>query len=303
MSWYKLALFFWLGAVVPTLSLAQARQAVDAAPKSKPALESDVASVASASTRLVVFTYDGNLTYKILAKDQLFTHLELRPGEKVQGFYLSDTNRWKHHVSGDRERLFVKPTLPGLFTSGTLVTNRRAYELVFSSGPATGDAPWYQRVRWSIADEGRVPYEEATGVYEGGLLADSSAKHVGKDMGVERRLGSLLSTFGGADSVSSGAPLVQPDKLNFGYAIEGDAEFRPKAVFDDGKFTWVQITGSQSLPALFELHENGSAEVVNYVVHGDYILVSRLMNGILLKLGAKEVRVVRKPSCHGFWCS
>lgn len=81
-----------------------------------------------------------------------------------------------------------------------------------------------------------------------------------------------------------------PATLNARYRIEGEADFRPVRVFDDGRFTWIQVRSPQALPALFMVEE-GNAVLVNYVVKGEYFVVQRLMPEMLLKLGNTEVRV------------
>ena len=64
-------------------------------------------------------------------------------------------------------------------------------------------------------------------------------------------------------------------------------------VFDDGRFTWIQVRSPQALPALFMVEE-GNAVLVNYVVKGEYFVVQRLMPEMLLKLGNTEVRVINE---------
>ncbi len=81
------------------------------------------------------------------------------------------------------------------------------------------------------------------------------------------------------------------ERLRFSYAIEGDAPFRPQMVFDDGKFTWIRLAPNvQELPALFVL-SGEEVELVNYTQRGDYLLINRLVPGLLLKLGKAEVKV------------
>ena len=65
-------------------------------------------------------------------------------------------------------------------------------------------------------------------------------------------------------------------------------------VFDDGRFTWIRVgTEVQELPALFVMSEQG-AELANYLVKGEYLLVQRLVPAAMLKLGKTEVRIDRE---------
>lgn len=275
-------------AFVPSAALASSSS------KAKAPASLDDASPVNPKTRLVVFNYDPNLSYQIVGLDGVYTHIDLRPGEVVQGLYLSDTTRWRHHVAANKERIFLKPTAPGLFNTATLVTNKRVYELTFTS--VSADAPWYQRVRWSIPDESAVPLDQATGVFEEKDPA-AGAKNA------DRALIDALAAMNGAGAgASPAAGRVAPDKLNFSYKIEGDAAFKPRVVFDDGKFTWIQVSGHQDMPAVFSINKSGTHEVINYTVNGDYIVITRVLDGLLLKLGSDEVRVLRNANCGLFGC-
>lgn len=274
-----------------------AKAATKPAPKAVAQLDPDEARPVNGDTRLVVFNYDTNLVYNILTQDGMMTHIELAPGERVQGFYLSDATRWKHLVSQDKSRVFIKPSMPGVENSATMVTTARVYELRFKSG-VVGE-PWYQRVRWAGVDiefPGAATFE---GVSEFARSPGRSA--VPTIMQIEPA-GAISA---GMTSGRGAVPTVQADKLNFGYDISGSASFRPVMVFDDGKFTWIQLNENPSMPALFMANERGGLEIVNYTVHGNYLMISQVVPGIVLRLGNEEVKITRKgqSKCVGFWCS
>lgn len=301
----KLPVAIALGSLL--LCAAVTSDAASARPAKTTAITGEARPIAGDDTRLVVFNYDAELTYPILSRDSLYTNIEIRPGEIVQGFYLSDTTRWKHHVAGNRARIMIKPTAPDLFTSATLVTNKRTYELTFRSGGM--NSPWYQRVRWSVSDDDAIPASQATGVYEdaaGGVVeyrdpvgSKPTPPFSGSNQGMAP---SPFAAMGDAAGTLDRSPStrVRPDKLDFGYTIDGSATFKPQMVFDDGKFTWFQLASSQDLPALFRVGKDG-AEVLDYTVQGSYLMVSSLADEFLLKLGESEVRVRRK--CEGFFFS
>lgn len=256
--------------------------------------DQDEAQPVKGDTRLVVFNYDANLVYNILTQDGMMTHIELAPGETIQGFYLSDSTRWKHLVSKDKSRVFIKPSMPHIDNSATMVTTSRVYELRFRSG-ATGE-PWYQRVRWAGVD---IEFPGA-GVFEG-------VSEFAKNPPIER--GALpamrfesAAEFSTSRAHPAGSVPVQAEKLNFAYTIEGDASFRPHMVFDDGTFTWIQMGDGPTLPALFMVNEKGGLEIVNYTVHGRFLKISQLVPGVVLRLDDKEVRIGRKKQCSGWWC-
>lgn len=86
---------------------------------------------------------------------------------------------------------------------------------------------------------------------------------------------------------------LTPHSLNRHYTIKGQAEFRPHAVFDDGRFTWIDMGQPQVLPALFMVGPDGP-QLVNYLLHTHYFVVQRLMPRFLLKLGGTEVSVTNE---------
>lgn len=197
----------------------------------------------------VVFHYEKDAAYTILAQPGVPTDIQLATDEKVQGLALGDTVQWMiEELPG---HLFIKPVRGNLFTAGTLVTDRRVYQLLFKS--SENHEQWYQRVSWEYAEPRNA--------------SQSPSQELSPD---PERL-----------------PISQ---IHSEYLIEGQGDFRPVRVFDDGKFTYLKMRSPQSLPALFMLQEEG-AVLVNYRVQGSYFVVQRLMPGILLKLGNREVRV------------
>lgn len=237
-------------------------------------------------TRLAVFEFDTNLTYEVKTLDSLYTHIEIAQGDKIRGFYPSDTTRWKYHVAGNKERLFIKPTAPGLFNSVTMVTDRRVYELTFVSGKE-GDS-WYKRVTWHYADERAVsPDSEGMGGVSGmdGVFEDIPAAKT-----IPGRPGVLPSATEQEDDDSV---RIDPASMRFPYSIEGNAAFRPVTVFDNGKFTWIRFNPNlQDMPAVLAIDTAGKAETVDYVPQpGGYIMITKVLPGILLKLKSEEVKI------------
>ncbi|OHC99657.1 MAG: hypothetical protein A2885_04020 [Sphingopyxis sp. RIFCSPHIGHO2_01_FULL_65_24] len=78
--------------------------------------------------------------------------------------------------------------------------------------------------------------------------------------------------------------------LNFRYRVTGDkAEWRPVRVFDDGRQLFLEFgEGIEigEMPPLFATGDNGEAELLNYRVHGRYMIVDRLSDRGELRMGA-----------------
>ncbi len=215
-------------------------------------------------TRVVVFRYDPNQTYTVLAREGDPTNITLGPDEKLVKFILGDTVRWV--VADAPGHIFIKPINANLYTAGTIVTNKRAYELQFRSSPASGGV-WYQKVSWQypslIAMERNQEWEK------------QKARVAAEKERQQQVAGSGIS----------------PENLNFKYEVSGDKALRPEQVFDDGRFTWIQMRDLQTLPALFVM-DDGEMSLVNYVVKGNYLVAQRLFSRAVLKRGKREATIV-----------
>jgi type IV secretion system protein VirB9 len=145
------------------------------------------------------------------------------------------------------------------------------YQITLRASPENGK--WYQRVSWNYPDV--VVYKRS----------EQARRRLQEEEEASQRE---------QQTVNRGIALEQ---LNFGYAIKGPAEFRPTQAFDDGRFTYLRMPAQlQELPAVFVVGADGQAELVNYIVKGDYLVVQRLASRLLLKLGKTEVSVTRDAS-------
>jgi hypothetical protein len=100
-----------------------------------------------------------------------------------------------------------------------------------------------------------------------------------------------------AAPVASGVDL---EALNFRYSIEGDnAAWRPLRAFDDGRQVFIEFPRGISrgeMPPLWVIGAEGGAELVNYRVQGNHMIVDRLFAAAEFRLGGehqKKVRIVR----------
>lgn len=220
------------------------------------ALDRTDAAPVAANTRLVVFRYSDQVSFTIRSIPNAFTNVEVPEGETIQGFYLSDPAAWSFHVTEDRRRVLIKPSATGAYTTGTMVTDQRSYELTLIA--VEPGQPWMQRARWEIVDA------KANGIFEPEPIVNEQ-----------------------------GATGVAPEQMNFRYNVRGRAEFAPSVVFDDGVRTWFKLGPSQDLPAIFAI-TNGEVDVVDLVRRGEFVVVPRLSAEWRLRLHSDEVTVTRR---------
>lgn len=221
-------------------------------------------------TKLVVFNYDPNDTYTIFARPFAVTDIELSPDESMVAFALGDTIQWKAEQA--ENHIFLKPTVPDIFTSATLVTTKRSYQMTLRSSPLNGK--WYQKVSWT--QPSLVSMRKAQ------TVKVEAAKLLKEDEYASERLDDGMVAF---------------DKLNFGYKISGDSEFKPLQVMDDGRFTWIRMPSNiQELPALFAKNSSDELEMVNFTVRKDYMIVHRTAPKYVLRVGKDEIQIDRNGS-------
>ncbi len=238
------------------------------------------------------FRYDAEASFAILALPGVPTDLQLAPDEHIIGFAVGDTIQWVvEELAG---HVFIKPLRPALFTAGTLVTDRRTYQLTLRSVASGED--WMQRVTWSYPD--LVVLRTPTPPLPHGaqslpvMPAASPAGGTPGEAGRGALPGNPVSAVGPVTRrVTDG---LDPAQLDFDYRVSGDAPFRPQVVFDDGRSTWLRVPPREALPALFQDSEDGAA-LLNYAVRGDWLVIPRILPRFILKLGRQEVQVQRHP--------
>ena len=230
-------------------------------------------------SRNVSFIYDPAKIYTILAQAGQLVHVEFGPDEKIVTIQLSDAVRWtvsRVESAAIAPRIFFKPTQIGIATSASIVTTAgRKYELLLQSVPEGSYR--YQRVSWTYPE---VVARQA---------AEKAAQEEAKEEEHRR-----------VDSLTVSQPLALAD-LHWDYAIEGNAPFRPEAVFDDGRFIYLKLPSvAQDWPAVFVLEEKRPV-LVDFVRRGSFLVVQRLAPALLLKLDEREVRIERRESKLPAW--
>lgn len=229
--------------------------------------EAAMAAPAPKENRIVTYNYSPDIIFRLLTLPELHTHIQLAEDEGViETPVVGDSAQWR--VSGGPRNLYVKPLRYDLETSMTLVTNKRTYQIQLVSGKsASGDV--YQKVSFLYPDrdlEIKLRKEAEAGAAE--------AEKV--------RL---------ADQIV--APNIDPTSLDFGFKIDGEASFKPTTAYTNGKFTFLVMPETQDSPAVFLLDEDNNPSLINYQVKGRVIVVERAARRLLLKLGAKEVYVIK----------
>jgi type IV secretion system protein TrbG len=213
--------------------------------------------------RIGVFPYSRDQIYRVLTAPLKLTTIELEKGEKlIADPAMGDSVQWE--IDDDKmNHVFIKPHKADLVNTLHLTTNLREYDFTLIASPAGG--MFYQTVRFQYP---RAP------------MARVSARDD-------------ATASGGRGGVDSGSIGVAPDKLNWDYSVDGRAEFTPETVFDDGHSVWMRMPAkAQEWPVPFIL-DHGDRVVANFIRRGDFLVLQRLADEIVLRSGKDEVTVTR----------
>jgi len=81
-----------------------------------------------------------------------------------------------------------------------------------------------------------------------------------------------------------------PKNYNWDYSFNGSKEIMPLHVFDDGKFTYLQLRQNQDIPAIFSVNNaKGEESVVNFRRAGDYLVIQQVAPQFTLRNGKYQV--------------
>ncbi|ADP71005.1 P-type conjugative transfer protein TrbG [Rhodomicrobium vannielii ATCC 17100] len=176
--------------------------------------------------------------------------LALQEGESVNDLNVGDSVRWKitPATQGAGEAIIthviIKPTDVGLITNLVITTNRRTYIIKLVSR----SQDWMPRVSFDYPD-------------------DASSQWKAYRTKVEQ-----------TREMRAAAVLPAPGKLDFEFAVSGDAPWKPTRVYTDGVKTYILFppeVGSSELPALVEIAEDASILGLDSLFNGP---TTRLVN-------------------------
>lgn len=217
-----------------------------------------------------VYPFTDGALYQVYTAVGHITDIALAPGETLAGpgpVAAGDTVRWiigdTQSGSGEDRRvhILVKPTRPDLVTNLIINTDRRTYHLELRSTAAT----YMASVSWRYPQDALIALRQQT-------TQTAAAAPIAGDLDLTA--------------------------LRFDYAIEGDnPPWRPVRAFDDGRQVFIAFPpdiARHDMPPLFLVGADGEgAELVNYRIHGRYMIVDRLFAAAELRLGAEDPERVR----------
>ncbi|MBW8881472.1 MAG: TrbG/VirB9 family P-type conjugative transfer protein [Asticcacaulis sp.] len=222
------------------------------------------AGAAPMDPRIRSVDYVSDAVITVPVSTGVVTRIVLEPGEKIIAAATgvpskcdNDQHVWCVVADSDANEVWIKPKAGARRNNLELKTDRRNYSFDIEVGQLT---TYRVELRYpKAAPAGEVP-------------AGPSEQEV-----VATRLAN-----------------AKPQPKNLNYTLESNrkgADITPKAVFDDGVFTYFQFPGNTELPTIFVIGSDGQEARTNYNMSGDYMVVQRLGRKFVLRLGKSVVSV------------
>ena len=96
-----------------------------------------------------------------------------------------------------------------------------------------------------------------------------------------------------------------PADYHWDYSFHGSRSIMPLHVFDDGKFTYMELRAGQAISAIFAVDtKDGAESVVNFRREGQYLVIHRVVPQFTLREGKRQVasifnNLVIRKNLHG----
>lgn len=216
----------------------------------------------STDSRIEVVAYSPYNVVPIDGTTFTTTQITFGKSEYIENVQNGDLGAWTASISKDiPNMMFVKPTVYQSNTNMTVVTNKHTYYFHLMSNA-----------------KGKASQRHAT--YAIHFIYPTEQRHAVEQQIVlrEKQREAEISAF------------KNPADYNWNYSFHGDRSIMPIHVFDDGKFTYLQLRKNQAVPAVFAVtSSSGKESVVNYRQDGRYLVIQRTAPQFTLRVGQQHV--------------
>jgi type IV secretion system protein VirB9 len=178
-------------------------------------------------------------------------------GEKIITIAIGDPTAWQITPSGSR--LFIKPLQDNADTNALIITDKRVYHFALDA-------------------------REAGGIND-------------KNLVFETRFAYPQITFSSPESIQTSyiPDINENSNLNFNYMVSGSENIKPIRIFDDGRFTYMEFPETNvSLPAVFDVDQNGFESTVNMRTVGKHLVIEKVGTVFTLRSDKEYVCVFNK---------
>lgn len=216
-------------------------------------------------SRIKVVAFQRDNVVPVIASTFTTTQIVFGHDEVIENIQNGDLDAWTVSVQkGLPNMMFLKPTILGSDTNMTVVTNLHTYYFHLTSNTTQNnksDDTTYA-IQFIYPEQARAK-----------MLANMQYNKV------EKR--AILNAH------------RNPQNYNWNYSFNGAHSIMPLHIFDDGRFTYMQMQSGQPVPAIFAVdNASGKESVVNYRRDGQYIVVQQVAPQFTLREGKYHVASV-----------
>ena len=224
-------------------------------------------------SRIQYVDYDPDNVVKIRAKIGHTVTVQLDKSEDAEKgvVAMGDAQAWNMAVKGNN--LIFKPTATSPATNLTVITDKRTY--VFDLSLAGCIKGKKRRC---------VDIQQPTYLLRFHYPTEEEKARRKRAAQQERAL-NMMVKFGLSKETA---------KLNYLYYGKGDKAIAPSAIWDDGRFTYIQYADNRDLPAVYKINPDGSEMLVNSHMEEDVIVVHETAPKLIIRLGESVLGVENK---------
>ena len=219
--------------------------------------------------RVRTLQYFPNEVYLLRGQHGFHTTIQLNADEKIQSIDLGDSSAWNLQANGNIVTL--KPITDNAETNMTIHTDKRLYLFQLTTPPLK-------------RDENDVPI--FVSAKEALFLLQFTYPQTRIKLGESR-----LTAAGGL--------VIPPSKVrNAYYTARGDHTVLPRAVYDDGQFTYLDFTGIQPLPAVFSVDKKRNESVINKRLTNEWLVIEGVHRQYTLRHGNQIASIFNDVTIH-----
>lgn len=235
----------------------------------------------------VIFPFSQGMP-KLTCSPTRVCDIEMEPGETPKKVALGDAKSWDWQAAESIENgktikhVIIQPKDVDIETNLIVYTDKRTYHIKLHSPKSEG--VYLNRIGFYYPESLVTAWED-----KAGKAAETAAK----------------------DQASNVMPrYTSPTKMAFDYRIEGNADFRPIRVFNDGERVYMAMPAGirhTEYPTLALVDEKGELMVVNYRRSLDtetseiHYVIDKLFNKAELHRGNEKVVISWKRSEKSAW--
>lgn len=211
------------------------------------------ATISTLDPRIHTVLYNANRIYRLRGHPGYQIDIEFAPGERFTGAGVGDAKGIT--LAASANHLFIKPRAAHVATNLTVLTNERTYLFDYTVDPEPPGR-----------DDPELTYElrfEYPGVRSKVDSIDSDRARVTADLSMARHR--------------------RPRNLDYWYG--GAPSLKPRKAWDDGAEIHLVFGPRQIIPAVFVRNKDGGDSLVNFTVHGDVVIVQRVVRRLILRRG------------------